>query len=353
MLSVKDLDPEILLLACELFFQEKRPAQSISDAVEAELRRTHREFEMTREKVYELIREARRRGYFQLLPPQEASLRGRLVARYGEGFHVVHMTELDHLAAAAAEVVAELIERLRREGREEVHLGLGAGVTSMKVARHLALRLRAADRLPALFFHALTSGFNATEPHTAPVSFFGFFDALPTETHYVGLFAPAFVRTRDWSGMLAGPGVRESFDRRGQIDIVLSALGSPSHGHGDFFRFMETGSKRGLETLLHAGWVGDVQYRPYSKRDPLLTDAEVRAVTLFELRDLVEMAGRPEDKHVVLVAGPCSVPGCGRTRTEAILPLLVEPSLKLWTSIVTDVTTAHELLELPPPVRSG
>ena len=166
MTSVRDLDPAILLRTCELFFKRKLATQLISDEVEAELRRAHSDFEMSREKVYELIREARRRGYFQILPPQEAALRDRLEARWGEGFHVVLMTELDHLATAAAEVVAELIERLRREKRKEVHLGLGAGMTSMLVARHLAARLRAADQLPRLVFHALTSGFHVTQPNT-------------------------------------------------------------------------------------------------------------------------------------------------------------------------------------------
>ena len=352
MTSVRDLDASILLRTCDLFFKRKLATQQISDEVEAELGRVHSDFEMSREKVYELIREARRRGYFQILPPQETALRDRLEARWGEGFHVVHMTELDHLATAAVEVVAELIERLHREGREEVHLGLGAGMTSMLVAKHLAVRLRAAERLPKLVFHALTSGFHVTQPHTAPVSFFGFFEAVPTDIAYVGLFASAFVRSRDWARMRQGPGVKESFDRACEIDILVTALGSPSHGHGDFYRFMQIGSEQGLQALRRAEWIGDVQYRPYSARGPLLTDAQVRAVTLFEISDLVELAERP-DKHVVLVAGPCSYPGCGRTRTDAIRPLLVEPSLKVWKTIVTDTETARELLTNPTPARSA
>ena len=348
MTSVRDLDPAVLLHTCELFFRRKLATQAISNDVQAELRRRHSDFEMSREKVYELIREARRRGFFQILPPQEAALRDRLEARYGEGFHVVHMTELDHLATAAAQVVADLIERLYREGRDEVHLGLGAGMTSMLVARHLAVRLRAAERLPKLVFHALTSGFHVTQPHTAPVSFFGFFDTVLTEISYVGLFAAAFVGTKEYARMRQGPGVAESFERAREIDILLTSLGSPSHGHGDFFRFMEIGSARGLAALRAAHWIGDVQYRPYSAKGPLTIDTQVRAVTLFEIEDLVALAARP-DKHVVLVAGPCSV--CRKPRADAIRPLLLEPSLKVWKTIVTDVETADELLRVPAPAR--
>lgn len=344
MTTVRDLDPAILLRTCELFFQKKVATQAISDDVEAELRRLHCDFAMSREKVYELIREARRRGFFQVVPPLEVGLGERLEARYGEGFHVAHITELDHLAVAAAEVVADLIGRLHREGRKEVHVGLGAGQTSRLVARHLAVRLRAAEHLPKLAFHALTSGFHVTEPHTAPVSFFGFFEAVPTETSYVGLFAPAFASTREWPQMRTRVGVKESFEKAGEIDIVLTSLGSPSHGHGDFYDFMRMGSQRGLEALRRGGWIGDVQYRPYSAQGPILIDAQVRAVTLFEIEDLVRLAARP-DKHVVLVAGPCSV--CRETRADAIRPLLLERSLKVWKTIVTDVGTARELLVDP------
>jgi len=350
MTSVRDLDPAILLRTCDLFFQKKLTTAAISEDVKAELARTRSDFLMSREKVYELIREARRRGFFQILPPLEIELRDRLDLAYGKGFHVAHITELDHLAVAAAKVVAKLISNLHREGRKEVHVGLGAGHTSRLVARHLAVRLRAAEQLPKLTFHALTSGFHVTEPHTAPVSFFGFFEAIPAEISYVGLFAPAFANTREWKRMRDGVGVKESFEQAKKIDIVLTSLGSPSHDHGDFFDFMKMGSQEGLEALKASGWIGDVQYRPYSAAGPILIDAQVRAVTLFEIEDLVQLAARP-DKHVVLVAGPCSV--CKESRANAILPLLLQPKLKVWKNIVTDVKTARELLAEAPRAAAG
>ena len=38
------------------------------------------------------------------------------------------------------------------------------------------------------------------------------------------------------------------------------------------------------------GWKGDVQFRPYTAHGPLIDECPVRAVTLFELPELVEMA---------------------------------------------------------------
>jgi hypothetical protein len=51
---------------------------------------------------------------------------------------------------------------------------------------------------------------------------------------------------------------------------------------------------------------------------------------------------RSPDKYVVLVAGPCGE--CGKTKEDALIPLLEEPSLKIWSHLVTDAQTADRLL---------
>jgi hypothetical protein len=99
---------------------------------------------------------------------------------------------------------------------------------------------------------------------------------------------------------------------------------------------------RGRAVLTANRWVGDVQYRPYSATGPIIADTGVRAVTLFELSDLVRLAETP-DKAVILISGPCH--GCKQSRSRALLPLLAEPSLRVWTHLVTDVRTASEVLE--------
>jgi hypothetical protein len=50
-----------------------------------------------------------------------------------------------------------------------------------------------------------------------------------------------------------------------------------------------------------------------------------------------------KEKYVVLVAGPCGE--CARTKEDAIRPLLEEPSLKIWSHLVTDMETASRLLD--------
>ena len=128
------------------------------------------------------------------------------------------------------------------------------------------------------------------------------------------------------------------------MHIVFSSLGSASHGHGDFYSFMQLGKKRGLKVLEKAGWIGDVQYRPYSATGPITEDTEIRAVTLLELDELRAMANSA-DKHVVLVAGPCGI--CAKTRSDAVRPLFEEPKLRLWSRFVMDIQTARDLLKTP------
>ena len=136
------------------------------------------------------------------------------------------------------------------------------------------------------------------------------------------------------------PGVRESFERAREIDIVVSSLASASDEHGALTRFINFG-KGGASDLRRQGWVGDFQYLPLSRRGPIRLDHGIRAVTLFELADFVRMV-QTKDKHVVLVAGPCGV--CGRTKEDALIPLIEEPSLKIWSHLVTDAQTADRLL---------
>ena len=70
-----------------------------------------------------------------------------------------------------------------------------------------------------------------------------------------------------------------------------------------------------------------------------------RAVTLFELDELRELSAR-KDKYVVLVSGPCGK--CGRTRSDALRPLVANPKLKVWSHLVLDLDTAQELVPALP-----
>ena len=228
------------------------------------------------------------------------------------------------------------------EKKKRVHVGLGGGETIRQMAQLLATRLRNEAFLPKLALHAISSGFNVSDPRTAPVTFLNFFENIATDIEYYGLFAPAVVATSEYERVKDMVGVKESFEAAERIDIVLTSLATATDKHGALRQFAKVGSK-GFKTdaLRAARWIGDLQYQPYSKKGPIEVDVGVRAVTLFDLRDLREFAGR-RNKHVVVAAGPCG--SCVTPKTAAVAPLLECQELKVWTKLVMDLSTAKELL---------
>jgi DNA-binding transcriptional regulator LsrR (DeoR family) len=342
--------------------EEPESAGAIADWLNQEFHRN----DITRERIYPLFWEAARRKFLFLQPPRELDLAKRIAALYDvdqyarnpDAIQVVNARgpdSLQHVAAVGTDVVLSLIKRLEKKKREaghsdlRVHIGLGGGATAMMVAERLASRIRSDLDCPRLVLHALsTGGFLVDQPKEAPVTYFSYFHDVLHEPEYVGLFSATVVPSGQYEQVIASPGVRESFDRANEIDIVITSFASAEDPHGLLKRYLQhliekrELNEEALPQMDALGWVGDVQFRPYTARGPMYDGCPVRAVTLFELSDLVEMAKRP-DKYVVLLAGPCH--GCSRTKTKALAPLLRQPNLRLWTHLVSDLNTAHELVK--------
>jgi len=350
MVSYRTFDDTLLISVCERFLRE----DSVSDI--AQWLQAEHDIPMKRENIYPLLREARRRGFLSILPPPESYLQQRICDRFDvekERIHVLRVrgaTARDYVANAAANHIVELIHEVGQT-KERVRIGLGGGGTIMRVARALAPRMRSEGSLPKLGLHAVSSGFDVNNPWTAPVSFLGYFDQAAPDIEYVGLFAPAVVEAEEYKHVKTLPGVEESFKKAKQIDIVVTSLAAATDKHGELNRFMNLGEKEetrkgeeknsGVRALKKCGWVGDVSYRPYSNTGPIITSEGIRAVSLFELKDLVKLAHQP-NKHVVLVAAPCGI--CNKPKREALRPLLKEENLRLWTHLFMDLTTAQHLL---------
>jgi len=382
-------DDELVFAACERFLahlhrqfkpqaehaaQTERPADdarpgdddpesatAIADWLNHEFNRT----DITRERIYPLFWEAARRKFLFLQPPRERDLAKRIAALYHlerfekspESIQVVNARGpgvLTHVAAVGADVVLSLIKQVGRKKRERaakdasVHVGLGGGATAMMVAERLASRIRSDLDCPKLVLHALTAGgFLVDQPTEAPVTYFSYFHDVLNEPEYVGLFSATVVPSGQYEQVIANPGVRESFDRADEIDIVITSFASADDPHGLLKKYLQHLIEKGeldkkvLHDMEASGWVGDVQFRPYSVEGPMDDACPVRAVTLFQPSALVERVQQP-DKHVVLLAGPCHE--CGRAKTTALVPLLKQPALRLWTHLVTDLKTAHELV---------
>jgi hypothetical protein len=343
--------------------KSKGAAAAVAEWVQNERNRP----DITREKIYPLFWEACQRGFLHLQAPTEKNLTANLVKHYDLQEHPGSITVVNvrgesaaqHVTSIAADQIIELIDKVWKEkkakypnepAKQAVHLGMGAGYATMLVAKRLAWKILSGEDMPQLVLHAISSGgFLPDDPNKAPTAHFTYFDPAVTNVKFVALYSSTVVASNDYEDLKRNPGVRASFERKDDIDIIVTSLADSHHEHGLLAQYLNYLIEQGfiqadaLEKMYKAGWVGDVQFRPYSAKGPLPDVCPVRAVTLFELEELVRIAKEPNGKYVVLVAGPCGE--CGETKKKALRPLIANESLRLWTNLVTDARTARELLE--------
>ena len=370
---------ELIFAVCDrYFFQLGRSAQQqegeerqrgAAAAVAEWIQKEKNRPDITREKIYPLFWEACQRGFLLLQAPTEKGLKKKLedyyhLEDYPGDITVVNVrgeSAAKHVTSTAADLIVGLIDKVWKEKKEKypndpdkqaVHLGMGAGYAAMLVAKRLAQKILSGEDVPQLVLHAISSGgFLPNEPHKAPSTYFTYFDPSLTNIKFEALFSATVVDNEDYAKQIANPGVRYSFKQKGKIDIVVTSLAAADHEHGLLVQYLTHLVDQGLidkntiGNMRKAGWIGDVQFRPYSVDGPLPDVCPVRAVTLFELEELVDMARNPENgKYVVLVAGPCGE--CGASKKHALQPLVANEKLRLWTHLVTDARTARELLDL-------
>ncbi|MDR2171868.1 MAG: hypothetical protein LBP59_17120 [Planctomycetaceae bacterium] len=368
---------EFIFAVCDRYFYQlglrdsggdnNRHHHGAATSVANWVRRVKKRTDITRERIYPIFWEACNRGFLLLQPPTENKLTQKLRETFQLGDYrgeiiVVNVNKESaarHVTSTAADLIVKLIEDVGAEKakkfpddpeKQAVHLGMGAGYAAMLVAQRLASKIKSGDSVPQLVLHAIsTGGFLPNEPHKAPSTYFTYFEPDWTNIKFVALFSETVVGQEDYEKMKLNPGIKTSFDKRDEIDIIVTSLAAADHEHGLLVRYLTYLVDEGLidkgvlDKMFAEGWVGDVQFRPYSVNAPLPNEVcPVRAVTLFELDELVKMAKEDNGKHVVLVAGPCGE--CGKTKKHALLPLIANENLRLWTHLVTDVRTARELL---------
>lgn len=368
---------ELIFAVCDrYFFQLGRSAQAgageerqrgAAAAVAEWIQKEKNRPDITREKIYPLFWEACQRGFLLLQAPTEKNLKKHIEEKYSLENHPGEITVVNvrgdsaakHVTSTAADKIIELIDKVWQKKKEKfpndpekqaVHLGMGAGYAAMLVAKRLAQKVLSGEDVPQLVLHAIsTGGFLPHEPHKAPSTYFTYFDPSLTNIKFVALFSATVVSNDEYETLQTNPGVRLSFEQKDDIDIVVTSLAAADHEHGLLVQYLthlveqELMPPDLLENMRDAGWIGDVQFRPYSVDGPLPDVCPVRAVTLFELDELVDMAKKENDKYVVLVAGPCGE--CGASKQHALKPLIANDKLRLWTHLVTDARTARELLE--------
>lgn len=340
-----------------------------------------RRIDLTRYRVYKIVREAVDRGFVQLNPPQAVKRAEAVYEKYGlnpkwNEIRVVDVTQdvvNDMVARATAETALSLIKKLvvqnaqaaRAAGKsaadaEPIGIGLGAGYSSLAVISYLAKLLKTLPVYPKLRLHALTP--TIQDPMLSPVTFFRLFDAAD-QIEFVDLPTAATVPMRGYAKLKTqDENIERAFELRHKVQLIISSLAWSGDPDGLMQSYLKHHSRRpkGLEA---GRFVGDLQYLPYDDGGPVLLSDQAdgtsprsdddkenwRAVTLFDWPDLLAFhdnstdssAGSAPSRYLVISAAPCR--RCLRSKWRAIVPLL--RNMRFWTHLVTDDLTARELLE--------
>lgn len=303
----------------------------------------------TAESVWPAMADAIQMGFLTLIPPFELHLENELIKRYPHlAGHVYVVRTADpydnrKVSTAAAFVALQKVKELHsRFGGRPIGVGLGPGRATRDFCESFGTSYPDDDSMPKLNLFAITGGGPAREPQYAPIAFFNQFSDSVVEGR-VGLFAENLVKAKDLDEVLTTTGAKEAYLDRDKIDIIITSMGVMGDRH-DLLRVFLQESDVDTDDLKTKGWLGNVQYRPYTKDGPVMEKPNhLRAVTLFELSDLVERAKNP-DTPVILIARRCA--RCEVSRTEALRPLLEEGSgLKVFSDLILDSATCADLVK--------
>jgi DNA-binding transcriptional regulator LsrR (DeoR family) len=343
-------DDAVLFRAAQLFLGERSGGLSPSDIA----RQISREFnlrpELSREAIYPMLGEAVRRGFLRLVPPVERELTERVRAQYPNlkaSTLAVVQTAGQHDNAKVATVAAELALAHLQDIVQATHdptvsVGLGPGRATLDFCRAFSGLLAGYPEPLKLRLVAISAGCPANAPEYSSISFFNLFPKRLVEGRTVGLFAETLVPQDAFDQIKQRPGVKEAFAEQKGINLVVTSMGDVRDEHDLLTMFLRQ-SPSGTGRPRTEKWVGNVQYRPYTAAGPVVERGkELRAVTLFELKDLVQAAGE-KNRHVILMARQCGI--CGRSRAQALRPLLTNPALKVFSTLVLDAATARDLLK--------
>ncbi len=334
----------LLLRVAELFLEGKS-ATEIRDIVNREY---SPEQKLSRQSAYPLLAKAMDRGFVKLVPPVERRLTELVTQKFKCDPGTVLVVNTPNkssnylVAAAGAKFALDLIKDIAARKSGYVGLGLGPGRATYDFSEHLGQLMKSEVGAPKLNLLAISAGCPSRYPQYAPTSFFNLFPPHLINEQ-VGLFAQTLVRNDEFDKVKDQPGVREVFEYkyRDEIDLVATSMGDASDQHDLLGMFLRE-AKLDTNQLQKEGWVGNVQYRPYSSKGPIKeAPTMLRAVTLFELHELKQLAERRR-RHVILMARQCGI--CGRTRAFALKPVLTVPELRVFSRLVLDVATATDLI---------
>ena len=329
--------PELRSAVLKHFCQGRTMAE-ICDLVGADFK-----IDLKRERPYKIISNAAAKGLLHYRAPPEADLRDKLQSAYGLDIEVVHTAVTEDVAAKGAEVLLRMVRNVPWPD-DEVHIGISGGRAMRDLVREFATLLhQPMDGLPeSLVIHSMVAGFDPFDCSTDPNVYVSYFDnqqPLQVKPRFVALHAPPLVKSKVLESLKNLAGIKEAYDLRGELDIIVTSASEWPHEHSALYRYMGR-SEKSLKKLQDAGCVGDMLWRPIGVDGPIEVQTEIRAMTLMELSEFPAFI--QQRKQVLLVLGPCT--HCMEPK-PGVLKTILNLKPQLVTQVVVDSRSARQIVQ--------
>ncbi len=337
-------DIDLVEQVCKRFCRGDSPSE-IRQGIKKELKR-----DLPREQPYQILSFAAMNGLLRYVPPVDHYLAQKLIEEHYwlEGVEVVHTTDINDVAARAAEVLLRLVQQMARlRHNAEVRVGLAGGGTILRTVKRFGELLDGpVEALPEkLIFHAMVTGLQLHDPRTDPNTFFNY---LPfgqqgrLTTKFVAMHGPA-LPTTDMINVLENEHMptRRAKAEGELIDIIVTSGTSwKDHDQSQLRKLMRENpgpdDKDPVSELEEKeGCVADLLWQPVSLKGPIDNNTSVRPMILRPLSKIPESIRN--GAKVLLVLGPCVA--CGRARDD-VLRTVLGWSEHYITHLVADSRTA-------------
>ena len=322
-------------------------------AIPRKLKDEH-DVEIHEKSAWRWINEIAEKGGFSYNGSEALNLRTKIKERYPylADVDVVATTMLETVASHGAHFVFQLLRQMVASGNHDdgIHIGVAGGRMLRSVTAALSQQFIntftgegdgvTPDVPTKLILHALGAGFSIDDPTTDPNAMFTrfLFDAsIPVETKFVALRAPTIVHWDEFEHLKQLDGIRQAYEARGELDIVLTGLGTWKDETGLLRNYMQHCPDSEAE-LLARDVIGDLCWRPVGKGGIIDAPTKIRAMTLLELHELTGLI-----KRGVKVAVFCGPGRGGITKTNVLKVILDNPE-HLINYLIIDSRTARELV---------
>lgn len=346
---MKDPRPKIPELQEELIFriaQEICAGKSCKDISEG--LKKDKVYKVTRNNVYKYFSKAAAKGYVSLVSPISSTLEKAIEEKCGKEtkgqITVVNVRSESARFAVAAKAAQFANKKVKSMRGKLVAMGVGPGRSSRdffeafghELLENFGMWAAEGNPLVKLSLHAIT-GELPLNPHLySPQAFFNLVDNKFIRESF-GFPYTSLVTHKEYLKIQKSENFQNLLSQKEDLDIVVTGLGSFDPDQNDLYqKFLDEGT---LKYLRSNHCLGNVQFRPYSRNGIIHENKECRRFcTLFELKELAKFAAT---KCAILIVRPSFD---GKLRTNALLPLLKEKSLKIWSNLFLDVDTALDVL---------